>query len=610
MSVDRKSQSAYLGVCNLKWSVLILACFSFVLGLNAKAATNNYYVATTGTDSNNGLTLNTAWKTISHASSALSLGSSGTIVHVAPGTYSENVVTSRSGTGSARITYISDTKWAAQIVPPSTASFGWTNYGNYTDIENFDMGGSQCIGIGNAGSYQTAIGNNVHNNATGCDSGSNGGAGIDDTNYSGTANQILGNFVHDVGMVNSACIAHTNSSVQGIYHSHSGGLIANNLSVNNCDYGIHLWHAATKVIVVNNTSVYNREGILVGSGQSPGNSGTVVLNNIVAFNADYGVIQEASGGGSVTGAVYSYNLAYGNGSGDFPDAPCTPSCITGENPLFVNNTGTAGGDYHLQTGSPAIGTGTTTEAPSTDYDGNPRSLPITIGACQTAGSSVPPPPPSETAYWKFDDATGAVAVDSSGNNHTMTLLNSPTWQVAQNCVVNGCLSFNGTNQNGSVALDLSSTNVITIAFWMKWNAFNNDDKLAFEFSNNFNKSATGFLIDPDESSSGQFWVSVHGDAGYNNAAFPRPSAGVWHHYAFILNKGTATAGEVTPYIDGKAVSYKKSSYSATNANNFGNNTLFVMSRNGSSLFGAGSLDEVHIYPRALSATEIAALSGQ
>jgi hypothetical protein len=51
-------------------------------------------------------------------------------------------------------------------------------------------------------------------------------------------------------------------------------------------------------------------------------------------------------------------------------------------PLFVN----APTDLHLQAGSPAIGTGTSVGAPSTDFDGNPRPAggPTDMGAYQKA----------------------------------------------------------------------------------------------------------------------------------------------------------------------------------------------------------------------------------
>src|SRR5690242_8651928 len=46
-------------------------------------------------------------------------------------------------------------------------------------------------------------------------------------------------------------------------------------------------------------------------------------------------------------------------------------------------------------------------------------------------------------YYRFDEASGSVAQDSSGNNNNGALVNAPG-RVAG--MVNGCLSFNGTTQ--------------------------------------------------------------------------------------------------------------------------------------------------------------------
>jgi hypothetical protein len=54
------------------------------------------------------------------------------------------------------------------------------------------------------------------------------------------------------------------------------------------------------------------------------------------------------------------------------------------------------------------------------------------------------------------------------------------------------------------------------------------------------------------------------------------------------------------------VSYTKPT-SSDNTNNFGSDTLYFMSRAGSSLFGNGVLDEVHVYTQALTASQIQSL---
>lgn len=241
----------------------------------------------------------------------------------------------------------------------------------------------------------------------------------------------------------------------------------------------------------------------------------------------------------------------------------------------------------------------------------PATMTYTLTANNASGSVTRPVTvtvsSAPAAYWKFDAGSGTIAADSSGNGHTMTLFNAPGWLTASSCTVNGCLAFNGTNEYGSSALDLSGTNVITLAFWMKWTAYANDNRSALEFTPNFNNALTGFLIVPDESVSGQFQAGVRGNAGYNQVNFPRPSAGVWHHYAFVMNKGASAATQVVPYVDGQAISYTKPT-AAANTNNFGKDSVFAMSRAGTSQFGSGNLDEVRIYPRALSASEILSLA--
>ena len=50
------------------------------------------------------------------------------------------------------------------------------------------------------------------------------------------------------------------------------------------------------------------------------------------------------------------------------------------NPLFVNYQTNGTGDYHLASGSPAIEAGSSTNAPTTDFDGTSQTSPPSIGA--------------------------------------------------------------------------------------------------------------------------------------------------------------------------------------------------------------------------------------
>lgn len=366
--------------------VLLLCICGLACGLNATAQNastakgGDLYVSPQGNDKNDGSQAR-PWATISHAGAVATPGAK---VHVAPGTYRETVVTTASGTASARISYLSDKKWSALIDPPGRPIFAWKNTGKYTDIVGFDVRGESCIGIGLGGSFQKAEDNNVHNRASGCNLNPASGAGIDSFDYDGRDNDIIANFVHDVGLGDNVhCGEAKYRFVHGIYVATPGGQVSSNLVVDTCGYGIHLWHAASHVTITNNTVLRNRTGgIIVGSGDKPcstsgceGNDYTVVRNNIVAYNGNRNLnikshaIEEmaADGGRLGTHNQYSNNLAYDNVGEDFAlhDKRCE-NCITGREPGFVSP---SQGDFHLKKDSPARTGGTERDAPSRTFDG-------------------------------------------------------------------------------------------------------------------------------------------------------------------------------------------------------------------------------------------------
>jgi hypothetical protein len=71
----------------------------------------------------------------------------------------------------------------------------------------------------------------------------------------------------------------------------------------------------------------------------------------------------------------------------------------------------------------------------------------------------------------------------------------------------------------------------------------------------------------------------------------------------VLDSTAAAGSEITPYVDGQAVSFQQES-AATAQGPFANSTLYLFSRAGTSLFGAGALDELAIYNQPLSATTV------
>jgi parallel beta-helix repeat protein len=317
---------------------------------------NDRYVAPGGSDSNKG-SISAPWATIQHAAD---MAKPGFVIHVAPGNYGA-VNSQVNGAATARIRFISDVKWGAKLQSNGTSTV-WTNRGDYVDIMGFDITGDVQVGIENNASFVRTIGNHVHNIPAACNS--NGGAGIQDNEFATTDNDIIGNVVHDIGDP-----AHSCPTTQGIYHSDLRGHILSNISYRNSAWGIHLWHAASNVVIANNLVFENGEGgIVVGDGDAPGgvvNDNTLVTNNIIRNNPI--AISEEGATGSHN--QYVNNLIWQNRKGIMLQNGLHDVNTINADPRLVNYKPDGSGDYHLQSTSPAVHSGTTQGMPPIDFDG-------------------------------------------------------------------------------------------------------------------------------------------------------------------------------------------------------------------------------------------------
>jgi hypothetical protein len=336
-----------------------------------------YYVSPSGNDANTG-SASAPWRTLSRADRSARPGDT---VYVASGTYpgaSEaggRLKTVASGTPSARIRWIAESKWGAKLISVQTGNNAvWWSQGNYVDIQGFDLSGKGALGIYNTGSHTRIVGNHVHHiPATGCPS--NGGAGIHNGNYSASDNDVIGNWVHNIGDYSRPC-----TRVHGIYHANLRGHIYNNVTFRNQGWGIHLWHAATNIVISSNTIFANGNGgILIGgvSGEYSGGSGsndrTIVSNNIIYRNGLAGGgfgLQEYGDVGRNN--QYVRNVVSQNGPGNWSTFANVASGTVTATPTFINYKDDGTGNYQLTSGSCAVGAGSNLGAPGNDYNGGKR----------------------------------------------------------------------------------------------------------------------------------------------------------------------------------------------------------------------------------------------
>jgi hypothetical protein len=355
-------------------ATVLLAATAQAGAVTIPATPYNYYVSPTGSDSAPG-TQAAPFKTLARAAQVAT--KPGTTIRVAPGTYAGGIKTTASGTASARIYWVSTTKWGAKIVPPASSSNNnaWDNRGSYVSIIGFDVDGTNSgsgtkwtHGIYTGGSYTMIADNHIHHIAKTVTCTSAGGSAIGvDSYYNGVLSDVVSNVVNDIGP--AGC-----SFVQGIYVSTSG-TIKNNLVYRVSGAAIHLWHDATNVVITNNTATTSSFGIVVGGGDfyhsTAGANNVFVANNIV-YDNQYGISEQGKTGTSnqyknnlVTKNV-NYNISLRNG--------LVATATVSSDPLLVAYSRTATTpNFHLTSSSPAIGRGIATNAYPTDLDGKPRN---------------------------------------------------------------------------------------------------------------------------------------------------------------------------------------------------------------------------------------------
>lgn len=210
------------------------------------------------------------------------------------------------------------------------------------------------------------------------------------------------------------------------------------------------------------------------------------------------------------------------------------------------------------------------------------------------------------AYWRMGETGGTTATNlgsaGAASNGTYTGGFTLNQTGAMPSDPSPSASFNGSTGYMTAPVNLSTTQTVTVEFWLYKSSYANDDGLALELTTNVNNFATGFFVDPNGSNG--FFRSCHkGDAGYTCGDFTRPSAGVWHHYVSVFDKSRST-NEISTYVDGILTSLNFGAGNSNNTNNFANANLYIMTRGGSSLFTNGLIQDVAIYVGTLSSDRV------
>lgn len=206
----------------------------------------------------------------------------------------------------------------------------------------------------------------------------------------------------------------------------------------------------------------------------------------------------------------------------------------------------------------------------------------------------------DVAYWRFDEGSGTVASDSSGNGNTGTLKNGPQWV---NGISGTALSFDGSDDYVSIpdssSLDISGDQ-ISIEFWMKPTV-----DLPYLLGTHMK------IFDKGDAYLGEIRLETETDINYGKIAFALPfsvpykevtstrnswTSGTWYHLAF-----TYDGSNMRLYVNGaleNSVAKTGNVHSSSFPLSIGSYCL------GTYAFFKGILDEIAIYNYARTAEEI------
>lgn len=193
------------------------------------------------------------------------------------------------------------------------------------------------------------------------------------------------------------------------------------------------------------------------------------------------------------------------------------------------------------------------------------------------------------SYYKLDENTGTTAGDATGNGNTGTwngTLGGVQWTTGK---INSGGSFNGSDRYISAA-DPSVGAAFSVAMWVKP-------------TGNLGSTGQG-LFDTKPSVAGalRIYGSGGGALNYDTGGSALASynigdwTGQWHHLVLVLTSSNVT----TLYVDGSNVA------SATNTQN-GSSNAFQIGRYNSGNYFNGTIDEVGVWNKALTAAEVSFL---
>lgn len=190
-------------------------------------------------------------------------------------------------------------------------------------------------------------------------------------------------------------------------------------------------------------------------------------------------------------------------------------------------------------------------------------------------------------WWKFDESSGN-AIDSSSNNNTGTA--NGTTILSAGCHLNNCRSFSGTEYIAFTEIPL--TGAFTMSFWYKTA---NNAQTGIIMGDTTGSSGGGRKIGM---SGGSFFIRLLSDTDTTIAV---PAVNTWHMITLTRN----ASNKADLYVDNGTAN--RLYLNVAQSDTYQLRTIGSNGVNGGDQYFTGTIDEVRVYDRALSAADIAEL---
>jgi len=202
-------------------------------------------------------------------------------------------------------------------------------------------------------------------------------------------------------------------------------------------------------------------------------------------------------------------------------------------------------------------------------------------------------------YWSFDEGTGTIAYDYSGNGNNGTLVNfnftaTSGWTTGK---VGGALSFDGVDDYVQTINQIPLTSSITIVAWVNHLSPSNGAGSTRTIFTQPICDNPGCGFDFKTGGNGQFIFVIRDSYGNQKVLSTSIENNKW-----VFLAGTYNQNSIAIYKNGMITANGLGSTGI----DWGNRTLFISHPSAYSPF-KGFIDEVRIYNRALSDSEIKAL---